>query len=48
MNFDSGESRRFYKNDENENLICEITYSIRSSNMIDDRTLCMTITAAKE
>ena len=38
MNFDSGESR-FYKNDENENLICEITYSIADSNIIViDRT----------
>lgn len=38
MNFDSGESS-FYKNDENENLICEITYSIADSNMIViDRT----------
>ena len=38
MNFDSGESR-FYKKDENENLICEITYSIADSSMIIiDRT----------
>ena len=38
MNFDSGDSR-FYKKDENENLICEITYSIADSNMIViDRT----------
>ena len=38
MNFDSGESC-FYKKDENENLICEITYSIADSSMIIiDRT----------
>ena len=33
MDFDCGESR-FYKNDENENLICEILYSIEDSGMI--------------
>ena len=33
MNFDCGDSR-FYKNDENENLICEILYSIEDSGMI--------------
>lgn len=33
MNFDSGESR-FYKKDENENLICEIIYSIANSSLI--------------
>ena len=38
MNFDSGDSC-FYKNDENENLICEISYSIADNNMISiDRT----------
>ena len=38
MNFDSGDSR-FYKNDVNENLICEITYSIADSSVIViDRT----------
>jgi hypothetical protein len=38
MNFNSGDLR-FYKKDENENLICEITYSIADSNMIViDRT----------
>ncbi|WP_320164958.1 GNAT family N-acetyltransferase [uncultured Trichococcus sp.] len=38
MNFDSGDSR-FYKNDENENLICEITYSIADNSIIIiDRT----------
>lgn len=38
MNFDSGDLR-FYKKDENENLICEITYSLADSNMIViDRT----------
>ncbi|WP_319471171.1 GNAT family N-acetyltransferase [uncultured Trichococcus sp.] len=38
MNFDSEDSR-FYKNDENENLICEITYSIADSSLIViDRT----------
>ena len=38
MNFDRGDSR-FYKKDENENLICEITYSLADSNMIViDRT----------
>ena len=38
MNFDSGDSR-FYKKDENENLICEITYSVANSSMISiDRT----------
>ncbi|CZQ82552.1 GNAT family N-acetyltransferase [Trichococcus collinsii] len=38
MNFDSVELR-FYKNDENENLICEITYSFSDSSMIIiDRT----------
>ena len=33
MDFDCGDSR-FYKNDENENLICEISYSIADNNMI--------------
>ena len=33
MDFDCGDSR-FYKNDENENLICEILYSIEDSGMI--------------
>lgn len=33
MNFDCGDLR-FYKNDENENLICEILYSIEDSGMI--------------
>ena len=33
MDFDCGESR-FYKNDANENLICEILYSIEDSGMI--------------
>ena len=33
MNFDSGDSR-FYKNDENENLICEINYFVDGSGMI--------------
>ena len=38
MNFDSGDSR-FYKKDENENLICEITYFVEDSSMIViDRT----------
>ena len=38
MNFDSGDSC-FYKNDENEHLICEISYSIADNNMISiDRT----------
>ena len=38
MNFDSGDSC-IYKNDENENLICEISYSIADNNMISiDRT----------
>jgi len=38
MDFDCGDSR-FYKNDENENLICEITYSVADSSMISiDRT----------
>ena len=38
MNFDCGDLR-FYKNDENENLICEITYSIAdSSTIVIDRT----------
>lgn len=38
MNFNSGDLR-FYKKDENENLICEITYSIADSSMIViDRT----------
>ncbi|PTQ84495.1 hypothetical protein C8U37_10862 [Trichococcus patagoniensis] len=38
MNFDSGDSR-FYKNDENENLICEINYFVDGSGMIViDRT----------
>ena len=38
MNFDSGDLR-FYKKDENENLICEITYSLADSSMIGiDRT----------
>ena len=32
MDFDCGDSR-FYKNDENENLICEILYSIEDSGM---------------
>lgn len=33
MDFDCGDSR-FYKNDENENLICEILFSIEDSGMI--------------
>ncbi|CZQ81128.1 GNAT family N-acetyltransferase [Trichococcus ilyis] len=33
MDFDCGDSR-FYKNDENENLICEILYSIEDSGII--------------
>ena len=33
MNFDSGDLR-FYKNDENENLICEISYSMADSSTI--------------
>ncbi|WP_106449562.1 GNAT family N-acetyltransferase [Trichococcus alkaliphilus] len=33
MNFDRGDSR-FYKKDENENLICEITYFFEDSSMI--------------
>ena len=33
MDFDCGDSR-FYKNDENDNLICEILYSIEDSGMI--------------
>ncbi|CZQ85525.1 acyl-coa n-acyltransferase [Trichococcus palustris] len=33
MIFDIGESR-FYKNDDNENLIGEITYSVAGSSMI--------------
>ena len=38
MNFDRGDSR-FYKKDENENLICEITYFVEDSSMIViDRT----------
>lgn len=38
MDFECGDSR-FYKNDENENLICEILYSIEDSGMISiDRT----------
>ncbi|MPM47012.1 hypothetical protein SDC9_93720 [bioreactor metagenome] len=38
MNFDSGDSC-FYKNDEDENLICEISYSMADNNMISiDRT----------
>lgn len=38
MDFDCGDSR-FYKNDENENLICEITYSVEGNGMISiDRT----------
>lgn len=38
MDFDCGDSR-FYKNDENENLICEILFSIEDSGMISiDRT----------
>ena len=38
MDFDRGDSR-FYKKDENENLICEIIYSTADSNMIStDRT----------
>ena len=38
MNFDSGDLR-FYKKDENENLICEITYFVEDSSMIViDRT----------
>jgi hypothetical protein len=38
MDFECGDSR-FYKNDENENLICEITYSVADSSMISiDRT----------
>ena len=38
MNFDSGDSC-FYNNDENENLICEISYSFADNNMISiDRT----------
>lgn len=38
MNFDRGDSR-FYKKDENENLICEITYVVEDSSMIViDRT----------
>jgi len=38
MDFDSGDSR-FYKKDENENLICEIIYSIANSSLISiDRT----------
>ena len=38
MNFDRGDSC-FYKKDENENLICEITYFVEDSSMIViDRT----------
>ena len=38
MNFDSGDSC-FYKNDEDEKLICEISYSMADNNMISiDRT----------
>lgn len=38
MDFYSGDSR-FYKKDENENLICEIIYSIANSSLISiDRT----------